>query len=248
MAIQNSQKQQRKRPNVAVLEEDEYRATIDQIIERDFFPDIRKLQAEKNELVDATAEPEELPASTSKQSLNEFLSTHTSEDNASFSKLLATENKKRQAKRIGLQNQLTMGKTPGHARNALMFMPDGITRQPVASDKQIVYQNTRFAELLDADDLDSVISETTTAGYRTPEINGYKMVDSPRGFSIAPRTPRELAGLRLASPAKRKASPKSAGRKDMLSPAAQRLLGRSQKSNSALNSIRTTYNSPLARR
>ncbi|KAI9469572.1 hypothetical protein LPJ78_001066 [Coemansia sp. RSA 989] len=249
MALQKgSQKQLTKRPKVAVLEEDEYRATIDQIIERDFFPDIRRLQAEKKELVDGTVEPADLPEPASKQSLNEFLSTHTSEDNASFSKLLATENKRRQARRIGLQNQLTMGNSPGTSRNALMFMPDGITKQSVASDKQIVYQNTRFAETLDVDDLESVISEATTTGYRTPEINGYRMVDSPRGFSIAPRTPRELAGLQLASPSKRKTSSKPANRKDMLSPAAQRLLGRSQKSNSADNSIRSAYNSPFVRR
>ncbi|KAJ2850670.1 hypothetical protein IWW36_001714 [Coemansia brasiliensis] len=255
MALQKppQNKQLTKKPKVAVLEEDEFRATIDQIIERDFFPDIRKLRVEKRELVGSSIEADDLPEPASKQSLDGFLSTHTSEDNASFSKLLAAENKRRQ-ERISSKRRLTMGGNPGCSRNALMFMPDGIAKPPVANDKQIIYQNTRFSETdVDIDDLESVISEATTAGYKTPEINGYRMVDLPTGFSIAPRTPRELAGLRLASPsAKRKgAKPpsKSASRADMLSPAAQRLLGRSQKyKSSADNSIRSAYNSPYVRR
>ncbi|KAJ2355698.1 hypothetical protein GGF43_002533, partial [Coemansia sp. RSA 2618] len=176
-------KKQKQTHTAVVLEEEEYRASIDSIIERDFFPDLQRLQAENQGKFITDFHSVATNAET-KQSLDEFLHTHTSEDNASFAKLLKSENQRREIayqKKYSTNRRITAGSSDTLRRNALMFAPDGITvtRPTDEQRKMIVHKNTRLAEPCDVDDTESVASETTTAGYRTPEINGYKMVDSP---------------------------------------------------------------------
>ncbi|KAJ2221062.1 hypothetical protein IW143_001977 [Coemansia sp. RSA 520] len=240
-----------------ILEEDEFRASIDAIVERDFFPELRQLRAENQETCFDDFLTDNVSKSETKQSLDEFLRTHTSEDNASFSKLLKGENERRQSTydaTFNANRRLTAGTSKDTRRNTLMYTPNGIAPKQLAGErKQIIHRNTRLSEPVDMDDAESVFSDVTTAGYRTPEINGYKMVNTPerhqRGFAIAPQTLREQTGLRLAS---RPSTPRKSYKKtDVLSPAAQRLLGRSQKRHDTSppnNSLRSAYNSPYVRR
>ncbi|KAJ2501411.1 hypothetical protein GGH96_001934 [Coemansia sp. RSA 1972] len=250
----NAEKKQGR--TATVLEEDEFRASIDAIVERDFFPELRQLRAENQETCFDGFLADNASKSETKQSLDEFLRTHTSEDNASFSKLLKAENQRRQSTydaAFNANRRLTAGTSKDTQRNALMYMPNGIAPKQLAGERKlIIHRNTRLSEPVDMDDTESVFSDVTTAGYRTPEINGYKMVNTPerrqRGFVIAPQTLREQTGLRLAS---RPSTPRKSYKKtDVLSPAAQRLLGRSQDRHDTLpnNSLRSAYNSPYVRR
>ncbi|KAJ2611594.1 hypothetical protein H4S08_003081 [Coemansia sp. RSA 1365] len=230
-----------------VLEEDEFRASVDAIVARDFFPD----------LYHTTGRAE------NKDSLDEFLRKNISDDNASFSSLLRDENAQRQAKHkkvFGTQAQL---ESHVQQRNALMFAPDGLKQNTTVKENRIMHHNTRFENIqLDNDDMESVISEISTAGYKTPEIRGYKMVDEPvrvggRRFEIKPATPRELTGQQLAKPKHSATKNSKDNTLAMLSPAAQRLLERSSGKRTAGNSqspresdetLRRAYNSPYVRR
>ncbi|PIA15715.1 hypothetical protein COEREDRAFT_81839 [Coemansia reversa NRRL 1564] len=232
-----------------VLEEDEFRATVDAIVARDFFPDLYHTAGRIE----------------SKESLDEFLRKNISDDNASFSSLLRDENAQRQAKHkkvFGTQARLRSGT---QQRNALMFAPDGLKQKsPTVKEKRIMHHNTRFedVQLDNDDDMESVMSEISTAGYKTPEIGGYKMVDEPvrvggRRFEIKPATPRELTGQQLAKPKQPTTKISSDSTSAMLSPAARRLLERSSGKRTAGNSqsprendetLRRAYNSPYARR
>ncbi|KAJ2078711.1 hypothetical protein H4R24_004290 [Coemansia sp. RSA 988] len=120
-----------------------------------------------------------------------------------------------------------------------MFAPSGLKQDAsAASEKRIMHHNTRFenVHLHTDDDMESVMSEISTAGYRTPDIRGYKMVDEPtkaggRRFEIKPATPRELTGQRLAKPRQptktASSSSSNSSTSAMLSPAARQLLDRS---------------------
>ncbi|KAJ2159681.1 hypothetical protein GGF46_002853 [Coemansia sp. RSA 552] len=245
-----------------VLEEDDFRARVDAIVGRDFFPDLRLPQQEGHMI--STGAPV-ADAGGPSVSLDEFLRTHTSEDNASFSTLLRRENQMRrdqQAQRCApaAQNRIAMA----GGRNALMFAPDGVRPAAAADERRILHCNTRMPAGGQDDSDDDTVSVATTAGYMTPEINGYRMVGSRsqrRGFEIKPQTPRELAGLRLAqqgSPrtlqkARRPTTPQR--RAETLSPAARKLLGTTShqlgspiRSRHDGDSLRRAYNSPYARR
>ncbi|KAJ2369938.1 hypothetical protein H4S02_001813 [Coemansia sp. RSA 2611] len=229
---------------VAVLEEDEYRASIDHIIRRDFFPDLQRLEAENQGCLIEQSDGDAADFKP-EQSLDAFLQTHTSEDNASFSRLLLSENSRRQAARHKASS--THRRIAHSGRNALMCGPDGIAPRNPRGRGKIVHSNTRLGgDIEDMDDAASEISETTTAGYATPTINGFRMVDTPerRGFSIAPRSRREQAGLRLGG----QTPDRRAGRDaSWLSPAGLRLLGRSQRGSRG-DDLRSVYNSPYVRR
>ncbi|KAJ1728937.1 hypothetical protein LPJ61_003775 [Coemansia biformis] len=259
---------------VVVLEEDSFRASVDAIVERDFFPDLPRLQAE-NQSTPAVRTAG--PAAASGVSLAEFLRTHVSEDSASFSRLLREENQQRgtgQSSTHGGPLRLQAGRQP---RNALMFAPDGLSSVRQAAGERIVCRNTRMPEgaaAEDAEDAGSVFSDASTAGYRTPMLNGYKMVDPEElgrsgrtRFHIRPASARERAALRLAhaqpGPRGRLSSPGQTAasatpqRAAMLSPAAQQLLGRSSgrgvnleslAARAGSDSLRRAYNSPYARR
>ncbi|KAJ3236488.1 DiGeorge syndrome critical region protein 14 [Chytriomyces hyalinus] len=102
------------RPHVS-LEEDEYISAVSEIIERDFFPSLKRMRMQ-NALLDAVERGDmhaakrigsdivgdDSDSSTKShkesQSLDAFQTTHTSEDNLSFAKLIDAENKARREK------------------------------------------------------------------------------------------------------------------------------------------------------
>ncbi|KAI5084676.1 hypothetical protein GOP47_0000845 [Adiantum capillus-veneris] len=117
----------RPRRTATVLDEDSYVAAIEKIVERDFFPDIPKLQdrlewleairtgdpmiirdaqmnimqrrREKSDMaLGVTPTPASLACTPASAFLGSPLSMYTSEDNASFSKILETTNQKRREK------------------------------------------------------------------------------------------------------------------------------------------------------
>ncbi|KAJ2800583.1 hypothetical protein H4R21_003118 [Coemansia helicoidea] len=224
----------------AVLEEDDFRAAVDAIVQRDFFPDLVELQAEN--LGVPVARAGAAAGAAGGPSLNEFLRTHISEDSASFSRLLTEENQRRSSSST-TGGQLRLLGRP-QLRNALMFAPDGLSAPQRAPDGRIVHRNTRLPEDAAGDpgDAESVVSDASTAGYQTPVIRGYKMVD--------PDGPRRRARYRAARTLPQRAA--------MLSPAAHRLLGRSPGRGAgsqspaagagSSESLRRAYNSPYVRR
>ncbi|KAI8832819.1 nuclear protein Es2-domain-containing protein [Chytriomyces cf. hyalinus JEL632] len=104
------------RPHVS-LEEDEYISAVSEIIERDFFPSLKRMRMQ-NALLDAVERGDMHAAKrigsnivcddvgrdsstmshNESQSLDAFQTTHTSEDNLSFAKLIDAENKARREK------------------------------------------------------------------------------------------------------------------------------------------------------
>ncbi|TPX73236.1 hypothetical protein CcCBS67573_g05499 [Chytriomyces confervae] len=104
------------RPHVS-LEEDEYISAVSEIIERDFFPSLKRMRLQ-NALLDAVERGDMHAAKrigsdivcddvgrdsstmshNGSQSLDAFQTTHTSEDNLSFAKLIDAENKARREK------------------------------------------------------------------------------------------------------------------------------------------------------
>ncbi|KAJ1847508.1 hypothetical protein LPJ73_004236 [Coemansia sp. RSA 2703] len=231
-----------------VLSEEKYKSALSQIIERDFFPDLRRLQAERQALLQTSISPlkqpaDTPPAETIDQSLDQFLSSHVSEDTASFRRLFDAETAKRKEKRAQLLgarkanllhgNEQHTGLIKGPAQT--LFLSCG------SSEKSIAYENTRFSDKDgvwgDFDDCESVAgSEMTVDGDATPVINGYRMVSSPSvgkraGFVIRPETPRERVARQAAGGGgggRKRSGDEKAGR-GMLSPAGQRLLGRASK-------------------
>lgn len=93
-----------------VLDEDSFVSQLDKIVERDYFPDLKKLKTNPqlfNQLPETTP-ADQTPATLDKQpnqnkidenaSLGQFLSKYTSEDNASFSEIIQATNKRHQEK------------------------------------------------------------------------------------------------------------------------------------------------------
>ncbi|KAJ2664848.1 hypothetical protein IWW48_000462, partial [Coemansia sp. RSA 1200] len=137
---------------MTILDESEFTFQVDRIVARDFFPDLKRLKAQGEELglgseddavattADASSQNEERLDSGRDMSLDQFLSTHTSEDNASFGRLVETETeqRKRAYERMVGGNSSSKLTSSGEcnnstrkgletwkytARNALMFMP-----------------------------------------------------------------------------------------------------------------------------
>ncbi|KAJ2560004.1 hypothetical protein EV175_000005 [Coemansia sp. RSA 1933] len=86
-----------------ILSESEFTSQVGQIIERDFFPDLQHLRAQSKELglteqddaVGDNSTQDGTAHGTKGMTLGQYLSTHTSEDNASFGRLVETENTRR---------------------------------------------------------------------------------------------------------------------------------------------------------
>lgn len=93
-----------------VLDEDSFVSHLDKIVERDYFPDLKKLKTNLqlfNQLPESTPADQtpaifDKPADENKidenASLGQFLSKYTSEDNASFSEIIQATNKRHQDK------------------------------------------------------------------------------------------------------------------------------------------------------
>lgn len=109
--------------------------------------------------------------STDNHSLDSYLSTHTSEDNASYDRVIALENKKRSTKlAVQLQAEVTSANLADRAlalpsiedqadqterpheldtwrykaKNYIMYVPDGATSQRAPPKPELVHQNTRL--------------------------------------------------------------------------------------------------------
>ncbi|KAJ2724036.1 hypothetical protein GGI07_002241 [Coemansia sp. Benny D115] len=132
-----------------VLDEDEFRERVSQIVARDFFPDLERLRAANEALATGTAvlavhhpKTDEQPAEDAEhQGLDGFLDTHVSEDTASFKRLLEEENQQRRdayqrihgqklllthSDRKDAEGQRALAlalEPPSTARNALIFGP-----------------------------------------------------------------------------------------------------------------------------
>ncbi|KAI9500329.1 nuclear protein Es2-domain-containing protein [Coemansia spiralis] len=226
-----------------VLSEHEFTSRVDKIVERNFFPDLKRLQAESKALLHGIPgtqvllsdgildsnilfidEGEKVDKEGDQQmSLDQFLATHTSEDNASFGRLMESENTQKRlvynrifgnnndgykeqnasaTKEIGLE---TWKYTP---RNTLMFVPSGIDSSKVSSEflthrdeKRILPHNTRLP--LDNDqqnddswDLESTASISSYAA--TPAINGYKLVKDPDVFGYSTNGKAKRRGFVMA--------------------------------------------------
>ncbi|KAJ1723680.1 hypothetical protein LPJ53_002012 [Coemansia erecta] len=272
----------------SVLSEEEYKRGLSQIISRDFFPDLRRLQAENQTLQTGSGNKNNssstpsalLPATpltdTSSQSLDQYLSSHMSEDTASFRQLLDREAAKRQKKKALLMGSRKPNLLHGNELHAGLLTDGGPKPLNSSSGERIVYENTRFSDHEgvwdDVDDCESVAgSEITVDDEATPVINGYRMVRSPAaekksGFVIRPETPRERVA-RQAGGSRKKEKVEEKVPRGMLSPAAQRLLASATKGSRGRSSspahgasravgdkgsgddmLRRAYNSPYARR
>ncbi|KAJ1864448.1 hypothetical protein H4R99_003792 [Coemansia sp. RSA 1722] len=229
-----------------VLAEDEFKDTLSQIIQRDFFPSLPQLQNDPHVYeAENRINNDRTVVSLPNMTLNGFLSTHTTEDNASFRVILDTENAQRKRKNMTYQD--TNNQTSRSMRSSAQLLVPEDSSKPLMSERstntggRIVYENTRFSERSKlAYDQEEFDTDSESGDVSTPEINGYKMIkESPvttrqRGFVIRPETPRERVAKEAGRTSETKKKPKTGGRvrKGTLSPAAQRLLMRKSGSGS----------------
>ncbi|KAJ2875941.1 hypothetical protein FB639_003947, partial [Coemansia asiatica] len=238
-----------------VVAEEEFKETLSQIIQRDFFPDLPKLQMENHKYEEDEEEKQQAHCSTvstapAKMSLNGYLSTYTTEDNASFRKILDNENNRRREKHKSM-----ICKQPGDLSSeskrssTMLLVPEDTSGRLIErytdAGGRIVYENTRFAQnggfgggiIEDRVESDTEESGDSESGDKaTPVIGGYRLIREPstpllgktrhRGFAIRAETPRERIG-RAAKKTKKVVRDNSRVPKGVLSPAAQRLLLRS---------------------
>ncbi|KAJ2517565.1 hypothetical protein GGI11_003119 [Coemansia sp. RSA 2049] len=229
---------------MTVLDESEFAFHVDRIVARDFFPDLKRLKAQGEGLglgseddavaittTDASRQDDKERLDGGRDmSLDQFLATHTSEDNASFSKLVEAETEKRRRaheRMVGgsSSSKLTSSSTGKGletwkytARNALMFTPtahvttgDGSSSRSGAA--RILAHNTRLPEDFGGGDDQSNWDIESVDGDATPMINGYKLVREPtgsssraygqgrtRGFKIGETPEREKLAQQLSKP------------------------------------------------
>lgn len=110
-------KHPRKEIQKEILEEEEYVERLEKIIERDFYPDLQLLKQKQRGSSEDRGWPQGSPSSSwetrtpdrcqkevkevvaaDRQTLNQFVATHTSEDNADFQKLLEQDQEKHRQK------------------------------------------------------------------------------------------------------------------------------------------------------
>jgi len=222
--------------NPTVLDEDEYEATLGKIIKRDFFPNL--LKDEQDESSSGIAAPkrqgkfnsswDDTPSQTPMQtpslhsgpnkevqkkamenmSLNEFLATHTSEDNASFVQIKAEDAAKRKEKLAWLYDSETKAiefkqkmlennpEMKGEmltwdfkAKNKLLWPPDAIepTLNELPKDPVVMYKNTRFEDGFAVPAPKPRKPELDDQG--NEKVNGFSMVYTPNIEPGAEATP-----------------------------------------------------------
>lgn len=181
MTDENASKNQLEQPTVLmiengrkvkkiVLDEELFVTKLDRIVERDYFPDLKKLKTDHQQFeLDQT--DDQIDANLS---LGQFLSKYTSEDNASFNEVIEATNKRHRDKypwfylnedeiqkqiesALDLSIEGAPNKTenlitwPYRNMNSIMFNPDGhqlTVKEQIEANSQnkqeIVIENTRF--------------------------------------------------------------------------------------------------------
>ncbi|KAJ3430844.1 es-2 protein - related [Anaeramoeba flamelloides] len=202
-------KKKRIKPKQKVLTEEEYLEGMSKIIGRDYFPDLESLKKQYQEFInnlegiETNTEQDSSQTSENKKintnlSLDEYLSTYTSEDNFSFEEISEKDRQKFKANHKWLKeseelNEKMQKRENGphlltwsyKAKNALMFVPKGTNQNRIGAFKRparvIYHQNTRV-NTEEIDDLSSVSSEISTLSEieETPKVQGYGFVATPR--------------------------------------------------------------------
>ena len=144
-----------------VVTEESYEAALDNIIERDFFPDLKEIKERNNQIPgysskrESEVDPDVLPHEG--ESLDQYLAKTVSEDDASFKELIEKdkarirekcewfynlESTDDESKQIEFKkpNRLLM-----QGRNALMYVPDGIEQDDLTKPN-ILHVNTRISQ------------------------------------------------------------------------------------------------------
>ncbi|KAJ1894050.1 hypothetical protein GGI09_007576 [Coemansia sp. S100] len=240
----------KKKRTVAVLSEEKFTAGIDAIIQRDYFP--RTLDGEQQRRQGAQS------ARQSSGTLEEYLRTHTSEDNASFRRMVDSGKRRRDER----YSRVFGSGQRSHSRSGFLLEPPSAAAAAECvrgSSRGIVHKNTRLPTQssglsLEEDDDDDRDDEESVAG--TPVIDGYRLLrdagdSGGSGFRLAAPSPRELAALRLGKRPTQASVVRASNGRSPLSPAAHRLLllqsGRrgltTPRSGSDLD-LRRAYNSP----
>ncbi|KAJ2866379.1 hypothetical protein GGH94_001570 [Coemansia aciculifera] len=242
----------KKKRTVAVLSEAEFTSGIDAIIQRDYFP--RTLDGAQQRQCSQTARQS--------GSLDEYLRAHTSEDNASFRRMVDSDKQRRDER---YSRVFGSGQSRSHNRSGFLLEPPSAAAAAAAasagcvrsSSRAIVHKNTRLpaqSSRLSLEEEDGCDDDESVAG--TPVINGYRLLRDPgdsgrSGFRLAAPSPRELAALRLGKRPTQAAVVRGSNTRSPLSPAAHRLLllqsGRrtpARPGNSSDLDLRRAYNSP----
>ncbi|KAJ2810257.1 Peroxisome biosynthesis protein pex1, partial [Coemansia furcata] len=196
---------------MAVLPEEKFTSGIDEIIQRDFFP-----QAKIAKLGEERQRPRQ-----SSESLEAYLHTHTSEDNARFQQMMGSDRRRRDER---YNHVFGSGKGRSHSRSGFLLDPPTAVASCVAgSSRRIVPSNTRLpTQSLGLGSEGGSEYDESVAG--TPVINGYYMLRDPVGFKLAAPSPRELIALRLGKRPTQAAVVRASNMRSPLSPAALRLL------------------------
>ncbi|KAJ2684803.1 hypothetical protein IWW39_004696 [Coemansia spiralis] len=184
----------KKRQKVTVLSEAKFKSGVDAIVQRDFFP----LAGKRRKQGGAT--------------LEEYLRTHTSEDNARFQRIVGSDKAQRDER-----HSRVFGSAQGrsHGRSGLLLepRPSAASGSVGAGSRVIVAENTRLAAQPPGEELEEDDTDDESV------IGGYRMLSG--GFRLAAPSPRELVALRLG---KRPTRANASSARLALSPAAHRLL------------------------
>ncbi|KAJ2059129.1 hypothetical protein GGI17_004584 [Coemansia sp. S146] len=240
----------KKKRTAAVLSEAKFTSGIDAIIQRDYFP--RALDGAQQRQSSQTARQ-------SSETLDEYLHTHTSEDNASFRRMVESDKQRRDER---YSRVFGSGQSRSHNRSGFLLEPPSAAAAAAAgcvrsSSPAIVHKNTRLpaqSSGLSLEEEDDCDDDESVAG--TPVINGYRLLRDPgdsgrSGFRLAAPSPRELAALQLGKRPTQATVVRASNTRSPLSPAAHRLLllqsGRrtpAAPGNSSDLDLRRAYNSP----
>ncbi|KAJ2446423.1 hypothetical protein GGF42_005697 [Coemansia sp. RSA 2424] len=196
-----------KQRKVVVCSEAEYTSGIDQIVQRDYFPE---LVGEQQQQQQRRRQGRQVVGGA----LGSYLRTHTSEDNARFRQAVSRDRQRRDERYARVFGS---GQGRSHGRSGYLLEPPppgaaAATAVPIAGGgpRTIVLRNTRLpaqqSQLLSMGEEGEEEEEedgeaSSVAG--TPVIGGYRMLRDPGaaagggGFRMAAPSPREAAALQL---------------------------------------------------